>query len=141
MLTLRQTFARYISDQLQRAAHFRNPATLMHSERRANDIRTALAKYVRDTAPSGSGIDAGIHLLPGQDMPRRLVFACDFHHMDEHGGYSGWTNHTAVVTPTFSGIDVRITGRDRNQIKDHLGELIHGWLTSEANHPALIEGA
>lgn len=137
--TIRQTFARYISEQLQRAAFFRRPGAAWGSSR-ADGIEQQLKEYVRKTSPSGSGIDAGIHLLE-ESKPLKLVFACDFHHLHEHGGYDGWTNHKAVVTPTFTGLDIRITGRDRNQIKDHLFEVFHHWLTSEANHPALIEKA
>jgi len=37
-----------------------------------------------------------------------------------------------IVTPAFDGIDVRITGRNRNNIKDYLGEMFHFILTRQA---------
>ena len=79
--------------------------------------------------PSGSGVDCGTQLLRDRSTPSRLVFALSFHHMNDAGMYDGWTEHTAVVTPTFSGVDVRITGRDRNGIKDYLAELLRDALT------------
>jgi hypothetical protein len=133
-------WARYISEQLQRARYFRQyPSDTRDEvrEQKANDIEILLKDYVRKHAPSGSGIDAGIHLL--SDSPDKLEFSCDFHHMNKHGYYDGWTNHKAIVRPTFSGIDVYITGRDRNDIKEHLLQVFHNWLTSEVDHPALIE--
>jgi hypothetical protein len=141
--TIRQTFARYLSEQLTRAENFRSYHGWMlddKREQRANDIERMLREYVARTAPSGSGIDAGVKLLDNS-TPHKLVFSCDFHHMNEGGYYDGWTRHCAVVTPTFSGISVRITGRDRNGIKDNLRETLRYWLAGEAEHPALIERA
>ena len=40
--------------------------------------------------------------------------------MSETGFYDGWTEHKVIVTPSFAGIDLRITGRNRNDIKDHI---------------------
>ena len=86
-------------------------------------------RALMDSAPSGSGIDNGVQLLEDESHDNRLVFQCDFHHMDESGFYSGWTYHTAVVTPDLAfGYSLRITGRDRNQIKEYLGETLGYWL-------------
>ena len=82
-----------------------------------------------DWLPSGSGVDCGTQLLLDRSTPSRLVFALSFHHMNDAGMYDGWTDHTAVVTPTFAGVDVRITGRDRNGVKDYLAELLRDALT------------
>ena len=44
----------------------------------------------------------------------------------------GWTEPTIVVTPTLSsGFNLKITGRDRNQIKDYLGELFQVALSAD----------
>ena len=46
-----------------------------------------------------------------------------FHHMNDGGFYDGWTEHSVVVTPSLVyGFDTRITGRDRNDIKNYIGE-------------------
>lgn len=77
-------------------------------------------QLVKDWMPSGSGIDNGTTLDP-DSTPDRLVFNTSYHHMDEGGGYAGWTEHQVIVTPSLSsGFELRITGKDRNQIKDYL---------------------
>lgn len=70
--------------------------------------------------PSGSGIDYGTKLDRKKSNSEKLVFEFGFHHMNNGGFYDGWTDHTAVVKPSFDGIDLQITGRDRKQIKDYL---------------------
>src|SRR5205085_7709739 len=53
----------------------------------------------------------------------KLVLYCSFHHMNEVGYWSGWTEHTFIVKPCLRfGFTLRITGRDRNDIKDSLHE-------------------
>jgi hypothetical protein len=43
--------------------------------------------------------------------------------MDEHGCYDGWTHHKVIVKASlWAGIDIRVTGRDRNQIKEYIAE-------------------
>ena len=75
--------------------------------------------------PSGSGIDCGTKLLDNS-TPDRLIFQADFHHMDENGYYDGWTEHQIIVTPSLTwGFNVRITGRNRNDIKDYLADLFN----------------
>lgn len=87
--------------------------------------------------PSGSGIDTGTHII----LESRKNYAeCEvdkfgfvlqtaFHHMNEHGMYDGWTEHQVRVKPTFVGIDLRISGRDRNQIKEYLYQVYELALT------------
>lgn len=84
-------------------------------------------------APSGSGFDNGSSLFD-KSTPDKLVFGTAYHHMDGSGMYDGWTDHTVVVTPAFDGFDLKVTGRDRNDIKDHIAEVFHAWLAA-AVHP------
>lgn len=74
--------------------------------------------------PSGSGVGNGSYLdqlRSGRDV---LRFCTSFHHMDEHGCYDGWTDHVVSVRPMFEGLDITsVTGRDRNDIKEHLAVL------------------
>lgn len=85
----------------------------------ANDI-------VRECMPSGAGIDNGTTLDFEASRPDRLVFNTSFHHMSDVGYYDGWTEHTVIVTPSLAlGFEIRITGRDRNEIKDYLTDLYH----------------
>ena len=68
--------------------------------------------------PSGSGIDRGTKLDFDRSKPNRLVFTASYHHMND-----GWTDHDIIVYPDLSfGFDLYIGGRNRNQIKDYLGD-------------------
>ena len=81
------------------------------------------------TAPSGAGMDNGTQLVEEECSEYRLVFTTSFHHMDEYGGYDGWTEHKVIVKPNLAfEIEINITGRDRNQIKEYLHEVYHCWL-------------
>lgn len=76
--------------------------------------------------PSGSGIDNGTHLDRDRSTPNKIVLTFGFHHMDENGYYDGWTDHTLTVRPSLAfGIDLKITGPNRNEIKDYLHETYH----------------
>ena len=95
-------------------------------------------QYALDTLikelPSGSGFDSGIKLLDNS-TPDRLVFQCDFHHMDECGFYDGWTEHTAIVTPSLAfGFILRITGRNNNNIKEYIADTFHHALNQEIEY-------
>jgi len=76
---------------------------------------------VKNHMPSGSGFDSGTALDLGASDPDRLVFRTSFHHMDGYGMYDGWTEHDIIVTGSLAfGFSLRITGRDRDQIKDYI---------------------
>jgi len=84
---------------------------------------------IMDSAPSGSGIDNGTVLLLEDSTPNKLLFSVDYHHMNDHGYYDGWSEHTVTVRPCLQfGIEIKISGRDRNDIKDYLHEVYHHWL-------------
>lgn len=81
-------------------------------------------ELVKEFMPSGSGIDTGTKLDIDESNGDKLVFDFGFHHMNDAGMYDGWTEHRAIVTPSLmSGFDIKITGRDRNQIKEYLHEI------------------
>lgn len=94
-----------------------------------------IQQLVRDILPSGSGWDDGTNIDWDESHADKLVFYGGFHHMDEGGGYDGWTYHKIIVTPSLSfGFHLRITGSDfpnrpmaplsnRNDIKDYLHEI------------------
>jgi len=77
----------------------------------------------RNSLPSGSGIDCGTKIDRDASKSNRLVFTFEYHHMNDYGMYDGWTSHKAIVTPDLTahdGFSLRITGRNRNQIKEYL---------------------
>ena len=72
--------------------------------------------------PSGSGIDSA---------PK---FDFGYHHMNENGMYDGWTDHQLVITPSLQfGFHLRITGKDRNQVKDYLYETFQYALSEDVD--------
>lgn len=90
-------------------------------------------EMVREHCPSGSGFDRGTTLDVERTMARMkvkpegsIVLNTSFRHMDEHGSYDGWTEHGIIVTPSLAyGFGLRVTGRDRNEIKDYIAEVFH----------------
>lgn len=82
--------------------------------------------------PSGSGIDCGTTLDRDSSNSEKLVFTFSYHHMDENGMYCGWTEHKLTIRASLQfGIDLRISGRDRNGIKEYLHETYQYALTSK----------
>ena len=85
-----------------------------------------------NNGPSGGGIDSGTEFNWDKSSPYKLFFIVDFHHMNDAGYYDGWTNHEVIVTPDLAmEINLRITGKDRNYIKDYLYDVYHHWLTQD----------
>lgn len=92
------------------------------------DVIEQLAK---DILPSGSGIDRGTTVDLDQSRTDRIVLRFSFHHMDQHGYYAGWSDYSAIVKPAFRGLNITITGRDRNGIKDYLYQTFDHILTHQ----------
>ena len=93
-----------------------------------------LNTLVQDHMPRGSGVDNGSYLDHEKSSPDKLVFTTSYHHMNDGGMYDGWTDHTVVVTPSLAfGISLRITGRNRNDIKDYLADLFLEALKTEVS--------
>lgn len=93
-----------------------------------------LGYLVHQHMPSGFGFDAGTKIDAEESGPLRLVFTTSFHHMDEHGSYDGWTEHQVIVTPSLAhGFELRVTGRNRNGIKDHITEVFGSALMKEVD--------
>lgn len=89
-----------------------------------NNHKETIEALVENFLPSGSGIDCGTTFDFDASKPDKLVLTFSYHHMNEGGYYDGWTEHSLVVRPSLAhGIDLRITGRDRNQVKDYLYEV------------------
>ncbi len=92
---------------------------------------STIDSLVADYMPSGSGIDNGT-TLDNDSTPNKLIFTTAFHHMNDGGMYDGWTEHRVIITPDLaSGFDIKVTGRDRNDIKDYLAETFHQALDAE----------
>lgn len=131
------TFPAYLVTQLQRAKYYDER---LDDIERATELNHAIEAYVQKHAPRGSGFDSGTKIDLDRSRADRLVFNTAFHHMNEHGYYDGWTEHTVTVRPTFGTTpEVRISGRNRNGIKDYIADTFYLWLTTKVQHPAVIE--
>lgn len=76
-----------------------------------------------DFLPSGSGFDNRSAIDVEKSTGDKLVFQTSFHHMNGAGYYDGWTEHRVTVTPSFIGnLNIKVSGRDRNAIKEHIDE-------------------
>jgi hypothetical protein len=88
-------------------------------QRHSDAIRAAI-----DCLPHGSGIDGQTMLNEDKSNGERVAVDIGYHHMDEYGGYDGWTHHTVSVKASLHlGLLVSVSGRDRNGIKDYLASL------------------
>lgn len=106
--------------------------TVGSQEWHAKHTASAIA-LVREHMPSGSGWDNGTTLDFDRSTPDKLVLYGMYHHMTE-GMYDGWTAHEITVRPSLvHGFTLTISGRNRNDIKDYLGDLFHECLTQQVS--------
>jgi hypothetical protein len=104
--------------------------------RHASRLETATKDYM----PSGSGFDSGTTIDLDASTADKLVFSTSYHHMNDVGMYDGWTEHDVIVTPDLaSGFKLRITGRDRNGIKEYIAETFDSALRQPVNRLGLDE--
>jgi hypothetical protein len=83
----------------------------------------------KNTFPHGSGIDSSYLIDFERSNGEKIVFSFSFHHMNDVGYYDGWTTHTVTVTPSLSfGFNLKISGRNKNDIKEYLYDQMHGAL-------------
>jgi hypothetical protein len=84
--------------------------------------------------PSGAGIDKGSWVNMDTSHAERIVIHLSYHHMDGNGYYDGWTDHTIIATPSFwNHVNLRISGRDRNEVKEDLHAAFYDALTQLVN--------
>lgn len=96
------------------------------------NVREEVEGKVHSYLPRGSGFDVGTKLDWDRSNKNRLVFTTEFHHMNDVGMYDGWTAHDVFVNPDLCfDFTLRVTGRNRNDIKD----LIH----EQFNHALLTD--
>lgn len=90
--------------------------------------------------PSGSGVDRGVTVNLDSSQPDDIRMFLGYHHMDEHGYYTEWTQHTVRVRPSFiGGFTIHINGRDYNGIKDYLHEILANAFVLEVAEADIIE--
>lgn len=97
--------------------------------------RATLNHIADNLLPSGSGIDNGTTIDWSKSTGEKIVLSAGFHHMNDGGCYDGWTEHEIIITASLMfTINLRITGRNRNDIKDYLNDVYDQALTTEYDH-------
>ena len=90
--------------------------------------------------PSGSGFDSGTEIDRDKSVPdKKIVLTTSYHHMAESGMYDVWSNHEIVITPAFHGMNIKITGRDRNDFKDYAWDVFYHSLSQEIDTEILFK--
>lgn len=80
--------------------------------------------------PHGNGID-GETIVEWNNG--RILLKVSFHHMNENGFYTQWTDHVITISPSLTyGFDLKVSGKNVNDIKDYLGDLFNMALREEA---------
>ena len=96
----------------------------------------ALEAIVKSYMPSGAGIDNGCHLQFNLSRPDRLLFIFGYHHMNEYGSYTRWTEHLVTVKPSFLyGVVLTFSNLHDRYLRDYFYETF-----SEALLKRLTEG-
>jgi hypothetical protein len=89
-------------------------------------------RLTKEYMPSGSGFDMGTNLDKDRSTGDKLVLTTAFHHMDEHGYYTVWTDHTVIVESSLiHQFTLYVSGLDRNDIKQYISDCFYNCLTQE----------
>ena len=126
---------KFISRKLQQIKNLEaflersKPGDVSQIQKKIQICEEELEQCIKKYFPSGSGFDAGTKLLD-KSTPEKLMFQADFHHMDDNGYYDGWTEHVVTVKPSLCfDIEISVSGRNRNGIKEYILDTFHHLLT------------
>ncbi len=126
--------ARYLYSELAGLITARQNCRVSFNDEWFHKNTDKILELVKEFMPSGSGIDSGTKIDLDASTGEKLVFTFSYHHMNEGGMYDGWTEHIAYVTPSLQfGVYLRITGRNRNYIKEYLYDVFQNALTEQVD--------
>ena len=104
------------ADAYQRGVKTDNEEWIKNWERHGKEITKA---YL----PSGSGFDRGTFFDIDASNGNLLVFETGYHHMNDGGYYTHWTEHIVRVKGSLAfALDMTISGRNDNDIKEYIFE-------------------
>ena len=75
--------------------------------------------------PHGSGFDGTMEIDVNKSKDNLIVIEFEFHFMDENGYYDGWETYKLKIIPSFQGYNLKIVGKNRNQIKDYFYDVFY----------------
>ena len=102
-----------------------------HNRLDNNDQEWEIKKIMVAYAPAGSGFDSGTEIDFDRSDNSRLVFNTSFHHMTDNGVYDGWTEHTITVKPGFYFDVIKVSGKNKNNIKEYIVETFGMFIDTE----------
>lgn len=112
----------------------------LHNTEWKNRHEEVIEKLCYEYLPHGSGFDSGTTFDFDNSREDRLVFNTAYHHMDEGGYYDGWTNHQVIVTPSLAfGFSLRITGKDKNDIKEYMHQVFSAVLDEKIDWDEIVK--
>ena len=88
------------------------------------DTLDSLSKYL----PSGSGLNYACSINIDESDENKIVIDFLYSHCNEFGWTVGYTAHKLICKPTFDGLDLRITGKDKNGVKEYLYDIFDSCL-------------
>lgn len=100
----------------------------------ADKHQNRVNELCRAYLPHGGGIDDGPRLFLLEELEEDQAIPHDklnigdanYLHRNDNGDYDGWTYHRVIVTPSLQfGFHLKITGRNRNGIKEYLREVFY----------------
>lgn len=95
-----------------------------------NQNTDKIEQLIKERFPNGSGFDSGTKLISATED--KVVLQADFHHMSEHGYYTGWTEHQVIIKPHFEfGYILKVTGKNKRDIKPYIEEYFYNILNEE----------
>jgi len=93
---------------------------------------------IEENLPSGSGFDCGTKIDRERSTSERIILSTSFHHMNDVGMYDGWTEHEIRIVPSlFLGFEIKVGGRDRNQIKEYIADTFYEAMLAPYTYPAV----
>jgi hypothetical protein len=97
------------------------------------DFQTQQYDALVKLLPADSGFVQGTEFICVRSGPNRLVFRTIFQHMDDNGSYDGVTEHEVIVTASLTiGFEIRVTGKNHRDIKEHIADAFNACLSAEA---------
>jgi hypothetical protein len=100
---------------------------LLHYFAVSDPTDTEVSIQSRDLLPSGSGFDNGGYLVTEDSNDKRIVIRTSFHHMNEWGAYTFWTQHTIRIYPSFEspGFTLKVSGTNPHNIKEYIADVYY----------------
>ena len=93
--------------------------------------RTKELSLLQELLPNGKGIREreGLAVILLESTKKRIVIDTTYWHKNNS---DVWTSHQVIITPSFEGeINIRITGKNKDNVKDYLYDIFREALMSE----------